>query len=142
MKNALAKTAVLAALLAVVAGCSREEGKPQAASPEVSPAAPESYMKDKAFRAKLDGQVKKRGSLAAARNSIVAQMTEMIEAKKKELGTDDEAKLKAALEKDPAWNELHRRCEDANTAIAENRRETMAAVRERISKKEEGKRKK
>ena len=61
---------------------------------------------------------------------------------KKELGTDDEAKLKAALEKDPAWNELHRRCEDANTAIAENRRETMAAVRERISKKEEGKRKK
>ena len=128
--------------LAVLAGCSREEPKPHAAAPGVSPAAPESYMKDKAFRAKLDGQVAKRGELASARNAVVAQMTEMIEAKKKELGTDDEAKLKAALEKDPAWNELHRRCEDANTAIAENRRETMAAVRERISKKEEGRRKK
>jgi hypothetical protein len=135
MKNALAKTAVLAALLAAAVGCSRDEGQAQqqAAAPEVSPAAPESYMKDKAFRAKLDGQVAKRGELASARNTIVAQMTEMIEAKKKELGTDDEAKLKAALEKDPAWNELYRRCQDANTAIGENRKETMAVVRKRLT---------
>ena len=126
MKSVCVKTAFLAALLAAMAGCSREG--------EVSPAAPEGgYMKDKAFRAKLDGQVEKRGELAAARNGIVAQMTEMIEAKKRELGTDDEAKLKAALEKDPAWNELRRRCQDANTAIGENRRETMAVVRERLT---------
>ena len=142
MKSSLARTAFLAVLLAAVAGCSREEGnaQPQAAAPEVSPAAPESYMKDKAFRANLDGQVAKRKELAKARNAIVAQMTEMIEAKKKELGTDDEAKLKAALEKDPAWNELHKRCEDANAAIGENRKETMAVVRERLtrgSKKED-----
>ena len=134
MKRVCIKTVVLTALLAALAGCSREEGKPQAAAaPEVSPAAPESYMKDKAFRAKLDGQVAKRGELASARNVVVAQMAEMIEAKKRELGTDDEAKLKAALEKDPAWNELHRRCEDANAALVENRRETMAAVRERLT---------
>ena len=133
MKSSFVKTAFLAALLAAVVGCSREEGKPQAAAPEVSPAAPESYMKDKAFRAKLAGQVAKRRELATARNAIVAQMTEMIEAKKKELGTDDEAKLKAALEKDPAWNELHRRCEDANAALVENRRKATAAVRERLT---------
>ena len=87
VKRVCVKTAFLAALLAAMAGCSREA--------EVSPAAPEGYMKDKAFRAKLDGQVEKRGELAAARNGIVAQMTEMSEAKKRELGTDDEAKLKA-----------------------------------------------
>ena len=61
-------------------------------------------------------------------------MVEMIEAKKKELGTDDEAALKAALEKDPAWRELYARCQDANAAIGENRRETMAVVRERLTK--------
>ena len=132
MKSVCVKTAFLAALLAAMAGCSREA--------EVSPAAPEGYMKDKAFRAKLDGHVAKRGKLASARNVIVAQMTEMIEAKKKELGTDDEAKLKAALEKDPAWNELYRRCQDANTAIRENRKETMAAVRERLTKPAAGRR--
>ena len=127
MKRMWIKTVVLAALVAAAAGCSREAGEPAPAAPEGG------YMKDKAFRAKLDGQVAKRGELAAARNGIVAQMTEMIEAKKRELGTDDEARLKAALEKDPAWNELHRRCQDANTAIGENRRETMAVVRERLT---------
>ena len=50
------------------------------------------------------------------------------------ISAEDEAKLKAALEKDPAWNELYRRCQDVNTAIGENRRETMAAVRERLTR--------
>ena len=136
MKSVYARAVFLAALLAALAGCSREGEK----KADVSPAAPESYMKDKAFRAKLDGQVAKRGELASARNAVVAQMTEMIEAKKKELGTDDEAKLKAELEKDPAWNELYRRCQDANTAIGENRRKTMAAVRERLTKPAAGSR--
>ena len=150
IKNSMntARVAFLAALLAVAVGCSREGGAPQASTPDVSPSAPESYMKDKTFRAKLDGQVAKRGELASARNAIVAQMSEMIEAKRKELGiagapgsalsTEDEAKLKAALEKDPAWNELYKRCEDANTAIVENRRETMAAVRERLTRRGTG----
>ena len=126
--------------LAAAVGCSREGGE---AAPAVPPSSPASYMKDEAFRKKLDAQVEKRGELAAARNAVAARMAEMVEAKKKELGTDDEAKLKAALEKDPEWNELYRRCEDANAAIGENRRKTMATVRERIkSKKEEGRRKK
>lgn len=126
-----ARIALAAALaLAAVAGCSRE-GEKKAA---VSPAAPESYMKDEAFRGRLDGQVAKRAELAKARNAVVAQMAEMIEAKKKELGTDDEAALKAALEKDPAWRELYARCQDANAAIGENRKDTMAIVRERLTK--------
>lgn len=126
-----ARIALAAALaLAAVAGCSRE-GEKEAA---VSPAAPESYMKDGEFRKKLDGQVAKRGELAKARNAVVAQMAEMVEAKKRELKTDDEAALKAALEKDPAWRELYARCQDANAAIGENRRDTMAVVRERLTK--------
>ena len=136
---------ILAALLAVSAGCSRDEGAPAQGGAAVPPSSPESYMKDKAFRAKLDGQTAKRGELAAARSAVVAQMTEMIEAKRKALGIagkpgsalspGDEAKLKAALEKDPAWNELYKRCQDANAAIAENRRDTMAAVRERLARR-------
>ena len=130
MKSVYAKAVFLAVLLAALAGCSRE-GENKAA---VSPAAPESYMKDREFRGRLDGQVAKRGELAKARSAVVAQMAEMIEAKKKELGTDDEAKLKAELEKDPVWRDLYARCQDANAAIGENRRETMAVVRERLTK--------
>jgi hypothetical protein len=128
-------TAAALALAAAV-GCSRDEKAPAGdGAASVSPAAPESYMKDREFRDRLDGQVSKRGELAAARNSVVAQMVEMVEAKKKELGTDDEATIRAALEKDPAWKELYARCQDANAAIGENRQETMAIVRERLTRK-------
>ena len=125
----IALAAVLA--LAAVAGCSRDGGKE---TPPASPAAPAVYMKDREFRKKIDGQVSKRGELAKARSAVVAQMVEMVEAKKRELGTDDEATLKAALEKDPAWRDLYARCQDANAAIGENRRDTMAVVRERLTK--------
>ena len=119
--------------LAALTGCPSKDGK------DGEGAEPESYMKDPEFRATLDKHVAKRGELAVARNTVVAKMTEMIEAKKKELGTDDEAKLKEALEKDPAWNELYKRCQDANTALGDNRRAAMAAVREKmLGKREEG----
>ena len=130
MKSVCARAVFMAALLAAMAGCSREGEKDAA----VSPASPGSYMKDEAFRGRLDGQVAKRGELAKARNAVVAQMVEMVEAKKRELGTDDEAALRAALEKDPAWRELYARCQDANAAIGENRKETMAVVRERLTR--------
>lgn len=132
---------ILAALaLAAFAGCSRDDGAPAQGGAAVPPSSPESYMKDGAFRSKLSEQTAKRGELMSARNAIVAQMTEMIEAKKRELKTDDEAKLKAALEKDPAWNELYKRCQDANAAIGENRRDTLAAVRERLTRPAAGSR--
>ena len=125
-------TAAALALAAAV-GCSRDEKAPAGdGAASVSPAAPESYMKDEAFRGRLDGQVAKRAELAKARNAVVAQMAEMIEAKKKELGTDDEATLKAELEKDPVWRDLSARCQDANAAIGENQAKTISAVRERL----------
>ena len=127
------KMAVALLATAFLVGCPSKDGK------DGEGAEPESYMKDQAFRATLDRQVAKRGELTAARNTVVAKMTEMIEAKKKELGTGDEAKLKEALEKDPAWNELYKRCEDANAALGDNRRATMAAVREgMLGKREQG----
>ena len=127
-------TAAALALAAAV-GCSRDEKAPAGdGAASVSPAAPESYMKDREFRGRLGAQAAKRGELAKARGTVVAQMVEMIEAKKKELGTDDEATLKAALEKDPAWRELYARCQDANAAIGENRKDTMAIVRERLTR--------
>ena len=130
VKSVCARAVFLAALLAALAGCSRE-GEGNAA---VSPAAPESYMKDREFRGRLDGQVAKRAELAKARNAVVERMAAMIEAKKSELGTDDEAALRAALEKDPEWRDLYARCQDANAAIGENRKETMAVVRERLTR--------
>jgi len=144
-------TPILAAVaLAALVGCSRDDGASAQGGAAVPPSSPESYMKDGAFRSKLSEQTAKRGELASARGAIVAQMTEMIEAKRKALGIagapgsalspGDEAKLKAELEKDPAWNELYKRCQDANAAIAENRRDTMAAVRERLTRPAAGSR--
>ena len=130
MKNIFA-ISVLSLGLVLLAGCSREEA-PAPNAP--SAVAPETYMKDKAFRAKLDERNSSRNDLMKAKNAIVSRMIEMIEAKKKELGTSDEAALKAALEKDPEWNSLYARCVDANTALGEHSRETMKIVRERLTK--------
>jgi len=112
----------------IFGGC--EKAKPPAEPPRSSP---ESYMRDPAFRQALDDAQRARKGLAAARNAVVAKMTAMIEAKKKELKTDDLAKVKAALEQDPEWQSLYQRCLDANQAIKENRKKTLGAVRERIA---------
>ena len=60
----------------------------------------------------------------------------MIEAKKRELGTDDLAKVKAALDGDPAWKELHRQFEEATAKIEASRKATLKTVRERITPKD------
>jgi hypothetical protein len=137
MKKANAHFRFLTASLllgaALLGGCSREESKGASAGTP-SPVAPEVYMKDQAFREKLAERGSSRRALAKSRSTVVARMVEMIEAKKKELGTSDEAVLKAALEKDPEWRSLYARCVDANTALAENGRETMKVVRERLTK--------
>lgn len=91
-------------------------------------------MDDPVFRQALKEKRDERVELASARNIVVKKMTAMIEAKKAELKTDDLAKVKAALEKDPEWQSLYKRCLDANQAIKEKRRESMNMVREKISK--------
>ena len=135
MKTPLAHVLLVSAF-ALAAGCSRDEqgaAPAKAAADGPSPVAPEAYMKDPAFRAKLSERNASRAGLANARATVAARMAEMIEAKKKELGTGDEAALKAALEKDPEWNSLHAQCVDANTALEEDRRETLRIVRERLT---------
>ena len=129
-------SAVLLVSFSLLSGCSREEAPQQAPAP-LSPAA---SVKDPALKAKFAERNAERRDLEKARSAVVAKMEAMIEAKKKELGTDDEAALKAALGKDPEWNTLYRRCEDANTALTENRRRKMADYRRAVEGQGRGKR--
>lgn len=111
----------------IYGGCSKVEGDSPAPVVEAK-----TGMKDPSFKHAMDSQDEARKELAKARNVVVERMTEMIEAKKKELGTVDEAKLKAALEKDPEWVSLQKRCLDANQAIKDNQLKTMSVVREQL----------
>ena len=120
------------ACLLLVAGCGK--GGEQAKS--VDPTSPESYMNDRPFREKLSADRKARQGLLRARSEIVAQMKAMIDAKKRALGTDDLAKVKAELEKDPAWQELRAQCDEATAKVEASRKETLKTVRERITPKE------
>ena len=124
-KNALAAVVVAGAILCVLTGCNRE-------SAELS--SPESYMKDKNFVKTLEDQRRRQGELEAAHRKLAEQMTAMIEAKKKELKTEDLDKVRLELEKNEEWKSLYKRCLDAATAMRENRRKTEGIVRKRISK--------
>ena len=124
-KNALAAVVVAGAILCVLTGCNRE-------SAELS--SPESYMKDENFIKTLEAQRRRQGELEAAHRKLAEQMTAMIEAKKKELKTEDLDKVRLELEKNEEWKSLYDRCLDAATAAKENRRKTEGIVRTRISK--------
>lgn len=120
------------AFLLLVAGCGKSEEK---AAP-VDPTSPEGYMNDQPFREKLSADRKARQALFRARSEIVSQMEAMIEAKKRELGTEDLGKVKAALDGDPAWKEVYRQFEEATAKIEASRKATLKTVRERITPKE------
>lgn len=124
-KNALAAVVVAGAILCVLTGCNRE-------SAELS--SPESYMKDKNFIKTLEAQRRRQGELEAAHHKLAERMKAMIEAKKKELKTEDLDKVRLELEKNEEWKSLYDRCLDAATAAKENRRKTEGIVRKRISK--------
>ena len=91
-------------------------------------------MKDKNFVKTLEAQRRRQGELEAAHRKLAEQMTVMIEAKKKELKTEDLDKVRLELEKNEEWKSLYKRCLDAATAARENRRKTEGIVRKRISK--------
>ena len=124
-KNALAAVVVAGAILCVLTGCNRE-------SAELS--SPESYMKDENFIKTLEAQRRRQGELEAAHHKLAERMKAMIEAKKKELKTEDLDKVRLELEKNEEWKSLYDRCLDAATAAKENRRKTEGIVRKRISK--------
>ena len=125
------KTASLAVLLALVCGCPSKKEEP----PKPEPSSPESYMNDKEFRGRLAAERKEHVALIRERNCVVAKMKEMIEAKKDELKTEDLEKVKAELEKDPAWNDLYSQCTNANAKVEAHSRERLGIVRERITPK-------
>ena len=123
----------LLAALGLASGCGCSERKE---APPPHPSAPESYMNDKAFTGELAERQTEQRRLVRERNAIVERMKAKIVAKRAELGTEDEAKVQAELEKDPEWNELYKSCEEANANIERVRKGTLGVVRERLTRKE------
>ena len=114
-----------------LSGCGREE---EAAKDAPHPASPESYMQDEKFIGRLAERKTEHRKQVRERNAIAERMKAMIDAKRDELKTDDVDAIKAALEKDPAWNELCKKIEEANAKAEQARKGTLGVVRERLSK--------
>ena len=117
------------ALMLCLAGCRKEEAK----APEVPASSPASYMNDTNFMGRLSADRRERQRLLSERSVTAGKMKAMIDAKKAELATSDLKKVKAALDADPAWQELERQMKAANAKVEEHRRKTLGAVRERIT---------
>ncbi|MBR3221209.1 MAG: hypothetical protein IKF72_03175 [Kiritimatiellae bacterium] len=107
--------------------------------PPPDPSSPESYMNDEKFRGRLAAERKAHVALVRDRNAIAERMKAMIEAKKAELKTDDLKAVQAALEKDPAWNDLYSQCTNANAKVEAHSRERLGIVRDRIAPKQQKK---
>lgn len=126
---------LLAALTAaVLTGCSREEQPEPAPAAETGGGNMVERMSDPVYRAQLKAHADKRDSLMAQYAKLTGRMRELLAAKQAELGTDDEAALKAALEADPEWSSLYQRCIDLDVAIGDEQRRARETVRQRISK--------
>ena len=111
----------------VFSGCRKEE-EPSSSSPEV-------YMKDPVFRQQLADGRKEREGLLVKRTELVRKLEQMVEAKKAAMPGADDAAVKAALEKDPEWNDLSKRVEDLSTAMKEGGRRMDEVIRKRIAPK-------
>ena len=118
-------------VLLSLAGCRKEEEKP------VDPSSPASYVHDKEFMGSLAAERAEQSRLIKSRNEISRKMVAMIEAKKAELKTDDLKKVRAELEKDAVWRELHTQCTNANAQVKKQRGELLGKVRARIAPEKE-----
>ena len=125
IEDALVAVAAVGAVVCTLTGCSRED---------VPASSPESYMNDTAFMKTLEDMKREQAQLAAAHYKLAGKMKALVEEAKKKLNTEDLGKVKAELEKSDEWMSLHRRCQDAATAVKESRRKMEAFVRKRISK--------
>ena len=110
-------------------GC-REEQKEEK---EPVSSSSDEYMKDPVFRKALADKRAERTDYYQSRTKIVKELEKMVEAKKAAMPGADDAAVKAALEKDPAWLDLVKRVNDLTTAIGENQRQAQGIVRERIA---------
>ena len=112
----------MGALALFLAGCRKDEKK------QVDPSSPASYVHDRKFMGTLAAERAKHSDLMRARNAIADRMKDMIEAKKAELKTSDLKKVKAELEKDPAWQALYTECTNANARVERHQREVLGKV--------------
>ena len=117
----------MGALAVALPGCRKEEEE------KPSPSSPAVYMNDPVFRKQLTDGRKEREGYIVSRTKLVREMEKMIEAKKAELPGADDAALKAALEKDPAWADLTKRLNDLTAAIRENGRAMDEEFRKRVA---------
>lgn len=132
---AIALVAVVC-LLVVFYGCSRKVIGPEPVEPQPPAAEGDDTslirMDDPNYLAALDERVEARKVLTRQRQRLVDQMNAKVAAAKERLATEDEAAIKAELEKDPEWNSLYKRVEDMNTALDDERKRVEAVVRNRI----------
>ena len=119
----------MGAIALALPGCRKEE--------EPSSSSPESYMNDPVFRQQLADGRKEREGFLVKRTELVKKLEQMIEAKKAAMPNADDAALKAALEKDPEWNDLTKRVEDLSTAMKEGGRRMDEVIRQRIAPKKD-----
>lgn len=122
--------AVMAAVLAAfICGCPSKE------EPPPDPSSPESYMNDTNFIAGLSAERREYLLLIRERNAIAEKMKAMVDAKREELRTSDQEKVRVELEKDPAWNGLYTEVTNANAKAEAQRRKILGAARARITPK-------
>lgn len=113
------------------AGCKKE------AEPQPEAQRPASYMNDPEFRSQLDTQRVAHVKLVRERNSFADRLKEKFDEARRRLKTDDPAKVKAELEKDPEWKELYAKCTNAAARVEVNRQNTLGIVRERLTRQKE-----
>ena len=94
-------------------------------------------MNDPVFRKQLADGRKEREGFLVKRTELVKKLEQMIEAKKAAMPGADDAALKAALEKDPEWNDLSKRVEDLSTAMKESGRRMDEVIRGRVAPKKD-----
>ena len=94
-------------------------------------------MKDPVFRQQLADGRKEREGFLVKRTELVKKLEQMVEAKKAAMPGADDAAVKAALEKDPEWNDLSKRVADLTTAMKEGGRRMDEVIRKRIAPKKD-----
>lgn len=123
----LPRAAVCVVLLAFVCGCPSKEEQPP------DPSSPESYMNDTNFLGRLSAERREYLLKIRDRNKISDRMKAMVDAKMKEMNTEDPEKVKVELEKDPVWNDLYTQITNANAQAEALRKKILGTARNRIT---------
>ena len=113
------------------AGCNREEEVKKPLPSKADP--PSVYMKDPEFRAALDKKRVARMEVLGAREKLLQELEQRVDAMREKMPGADDAAVKEALEQDPEWNSLVKRIADTNAAFDDNRKATTKIVAKRLA---------